>query len=469
MSRAPMEAVRDVVGPRSVPARVRESFAEFFHTEVAGAVVLLVAAVIALVIANSSWYLTWEHFWHLEAGVYLGELSLHASLLHWVDDALMAVFFFVVGLEIKREVLVGELSERRKALLPILAALGGMVVPAVIYLTLNFGGRGEHGWGIPMATDIAFAIGVMALLGDRVPAGLKVFLVALAIADDIGAILVIAVVYTSGLQWMWLGWAAVMFVLLIALNRFKVDSVLPYVVIGGLLWLATVMSGVHATIAGVLVAITIPATAKLDPLGFTAQTRDRLDRIEKANVPGAHVLCDDTQQLVALDIRKEARHTASPLQRLEFALHPWTTFVVLPLFALANAGVRLIGGNLSALVRTPIALGILIGLVAGKPIGIASVTWLATRIKVAELPAGVRWIHIVGAGMLGGIGFTMSLFIAGIAFRGSFETTEAKVAILGASVVAGVLGYLVLGSREARPRNPSAAAPGSSATLHGRP
>ena len=213
---------------------------------------------------------------------------------------------------------------------------------------------------------------------------------------------------------------------------------------GGLLWFAMLLSGVHSTIAGVLVAMTIPTTAKLDPLAFTAQTRERLDRIEAAHVPGAHVLCNDTQQLVALDIRSEARHTASPLQRLEFTLHPWTTFLSLPLFALGNAGVRLVGGNASELVRTPIAIGVLLGLVVGKPVGISAMTWLATKTGIAELPVGVRWSHVIGAGMLGGIGFTMSLFVASIAFRGQAETTEAKAAILFAPVIAGGLGYLML-------------------------
>jgi Na+:H+ antiporter, NhaA family len=444
VSRTPADVVREVVDPRSLPTRLREGFGEFLHTEIAGAVALLLATAVALLIANSPWWLAYEQFWHTEAGIYVGSMGFHESLVHWVNDALMALFFFVVGLEIKRELLVGELSERRKAVLPFLAALGGMLVPAIIYFALNAGGPGSHGWGVPMATDIAFAVGVMALLGDRVPTGLKVFLVALAIADDLGAIVVIAVAYTNNLQWSWLAWAVVMFVVLIALNRFKIDSPWPYFIIGGLLWFATLLSGVHSTIAGVLVAVTIPARAKLDPLVFTATTRERLDRIEEAHVPGAHVLCDDTQQHVALDIRREARHTASPLQRLEFTLHPWTTFLVLPLFALGNAGVRLVGENLPAVAGTPVALGVFLGLVIGKPIGIITMTWLATKARVAELPAGVRWSHVVGAGLLGGIGFTMSLFVTSIAFRGLLEIREAKAAILVASLVAGVLGYLML-------------------------
>jgi NhaA family Na+:H+ antiporter len=411
---------------------------------VAGAAALLAATLIALFIANSRWSTAYEALWHVEAGFTLGPYAFHESLLHWVNDALMALFFFVVGLEIKREFLVGELSQRRKAILPVLAAVGGMAIPALIYLTMNRAGAGSHGWGVPMATDIAFVIGVMALLGNRVPAGLKVFIVALAIADDIGAIIVIATFYTTGVKFGWLGLAAAFFVVLIVLNRRQVDSPWPYFLIGGMLWFSMLMSGVHSTIAGVLVAMTIPSVALVDPLDFTRTTRERLDRIEEAHVPGAHVLCEDTQQLVALDIRREARHTAPPLQRLEFALHPWTTFLVLPLFALGNAGVRLVGENVGALLTTPVALGVIFGLVFGKPIGVIGMTFVAVWSGVAELPDGVHWGHIAGAGVLAGIGFTMSLFVASIAFRGALEATEAKAAILVASVIAGALGYAVL-------------------------
>ena len=243
---------------------------------------------------------------------------------------------------------------------------------------------------------------------------------------------------------MWLGVAAALFLALLALNRFGVDSPVPYAAVGLVLWLAMLFSGVHATIAGVLVVFTIPAAAKLDPLAFTRSARSQLAAIEAANVPGAHVLADDGQQRCAYAIRAEARHTASPLQRLEFALHPWTTFLVLPLFALANAGVRVVGVNVSALLTQPVALGVLLGLVVGKPLGIMAMSWLAVRSRVADLPDGVGWAQIAGASMLGGIGFTMSLFIAGLAFGDSILGMEAKAAILLASLIAGVLGYLAL-------------------------
>lgn len=437
-------AAPDDVHPRPLPTRLREGLGEFLHTEVAGAVALLLATVAALAIANSPLYPAYESFWHTEIGFVVGQAHFEESAVHWVNDGLMALFFFVVGLEIKREFLVGELSERRKAILPILAAVGGMLMPAAIYFALNAGGAGARGWGIPMATDIAFAIGVMALLGDRVPPGLRVFLVALAIADDIGAILVIAIFYTAAIYWSWLALAVALFALLIGLNRFRVDSPWPYALVGMGLWFSMLMSGVHSTIAGVLVALTIPAVAKVDPMAFVDDTRKRLARIERAHVDAAHVLESDEQQHVAMAIRREARHTAAPLQRLEFALHPFTTFVVLPLFALSNAGVRFVGEDVGALLATPVALGVALGLILGKPIGITMMAWLAVKLRLADLPAGVGWSGVVGAGALGGIGFTMSLFVASIAFRGAEETVEAKVAILVASVLAGVAGYLLL-------------------------
>ena len=310
-------------------------------------------------------------------------------------------------------------------------------------------GPGANGWGIPMATDIAFAIGVMALLGDRVPPGLKVFLVALAIADDIGAILVIAIFYTASISWGWLGIAAALLAVLFAFNRSGVDGPVPYVGVGMIIWFAVFMSGIHSTIAGVLVAFTIPAVAKIDPMRFVDSTRGHLDRIVAAQGTSTHVLENNDQLLCAIDIRREARHTAAPLQRLEFALHPYTTFVVLPLFALSNAGVRFIGGDFAAAISTPIALGVLLGLVVGKPLGITLLSWAAIKLGMADLPEGVGWTQLVGAGMLGGIGFTMSLFVASLAFRGEAEINEAKTAILLASVLAGVGGFLVL--RYAKP------------------
>jgi len=425
-------------------AQERSGFAEFFHTETAGSIVLLTATVLAFALANSSLYSAMEALFQTEIGLHVGTWEFSLSVLHWIDDGLMAIFFFVVGLEIKREFIVGELAERRKATLPILAAVGGMVVPALVYLAFNLGGPGVHGWGVPMATDIAFALGVLALLGSRVPLGLRVFLTALAIADDIGAILVIAIFYTADVKLMWLGVVAVLFIVLLLFARRGVDSRWPYAIVGVGLWAAMLASGVHATIAGVLVAFTIPATARLAPLDFTTRTRVALDEIDTNAVPGEHTLVDETRVDVCTMIRRDALHTMAPLQRMESALHPWTTFVILPLFALGNAGVRLVGVDVGALLGSPVSLGIMFGLVVGKPVGIFAMTWLAVRLRVADLPEGVNWAHILGAGVLGGIGFTMSLFVANLAFAGGDQTAAAKVAILVASVVAGSAGYALL-------------------------
>ena len=373
-------------------ARIRQGFSEFFRAEAAGAVVLLAATILALVLANTPLQHAYESFFHTEIGFALGRWEFSLSLLHWVDDALMTLFFFVVGLEIKRELMVGELAQKRKAALPILAALGGMVVPAAIYLAINAGDSGANGWAVPMATDIAFAIGILALLGSRAPTGLRVFLTALAIADDIGAIVVIALFYTANVSMIWLAAVAVLFLVLLAFSRAGVDSPWPYAVVGIALWAAMYASGVHATIAGVLVALTIP----------------------------------------------------SSLQRMESALHPITTFIVLPLFALGNAGVRVVGTDVGAMLTSPVALGIVLGLVLGKPLGIVSMTWLAVRFRVADLPAGMNWHHVLGAGVLGGIGFTVSLFVANLAFTDAAHSAPAKAAILTASVIAGLAGYAML-------------------------
>ena len=361
------------------------------------------------------------------------------SIKHWVDDALMALFFFVVGLEIKRQFIVGELSTWRGAALPAFAALGGMIVPAAVYLAFNLSGPGANGWGVPMATDIAFALGVLALFGSRAPHGLKVFLAALAIVDDIGAVLVIALFYTAQIPAHWLLAALVLLAFLVLMNRSGVDEPFWYLGVASFMWFCVLNSGVHATIAGVIAAFAIPANARLTPTAFTNLCRIKIEEIDQMDVPGAHTLQDDRQQRKALEIRNAAIHSTAPLQRLEFVLHPVTAFLVLPLFALANANIRLVGSGDLAIHE--VGLGVFFGLVAGKPIGIALAAWFAVRAGLADLPRGVTWRHVIGAGMLGGIGFTMSLFVANLAFRIVGVANEAKVMILVASVVAGALGY----------------------------
>ncbi|HSK46467.1 MAG TPA: Na+/H+ antiporter NhaA [Coriobacteriia bacterium] len=429
----------------------KRGIGNFLEKETTGAVVLAIATVIALLIANSMWHDEFVHFWEIHAGFFVGGSAFEQSLLHWVDDALMALFFFVVGLEIKREFLVGELSTFRGAALPVVAAVGGMLVPALIFFALNAGTPEARGWGVPMATDIAFALGVLALLGPRVPVALKVFLSALAIADDLGAILVIALFYTAGIQVNWLFLALLPLAALIVMNKIGIDEPLAYLAVGTLLWFAILNSGVHATIAGVIAALTVPATARLSPLQFTQVCRVTIDEIDACDVPGAHTLEDNRQQRLALNLARVAEMSAAPLQRLEFAILPFTTFVVLPLFALANAGVRVVG-DVDIQLNSPVVLGVFGGLVIGKPIGITLASWIAVRTGLASLPTGVSWKHIVGAGMLGGIGFTMSMFVANLAFGAGGHGDDVKVAILVASITAGLLGFFWLSRlRESAP------------------
>ncbi len=386
---------------RPLPRGVLRPFQEFAKLESASGILLLACTSVALVWSNSRWGDTYLSFWGTELAVTVGKHGLAHSLIEWINDGLMAVFFLVVGLEIKREMLVGELSSPRRASLPILAAAGGMVVPAVIYSLLNGGTEAARGWGVPVATDIAFSLGALSLLGRRVPLGLKVFLAAFAIADDLGAVLVIALFYTGELSTIRLAFAGTVLVLLVLANASGLRHSMAYLLPGLLLWLALLGSGVHATITGVLLAFTIPA------------------RDDGGGAEG------------------------SLLRRLEQALHPWVSFLILPVFALANAGVDVVGELVPALSH-PVTLGVVLGLVIGKPIGIFSLSYLSVRARLAELPSGVSWSHLLGAGMLGGIGFTMALFVAHLAFGDSDLLDRAKVGVLLASVVAGAAGLGML-------------------------
>jgi Na+:H+ antiporter, NhaA family len=436
---------------RSYPTRIGDVLEDFHSYEASGAMTLLGATVLALVIANTPLRGVSEAFWQTHVGISVGHWEISKSLVHWVNDGLMALFFFVVGLEVKREVVVGELKTARQAALPLLAAIGGMVVPIGLYLALNTGREGAGGWGVPMATDIAFALGVLALLGSRAPSGLRVFLTALAIGDDIGAIVVIAVAYTSSVAWIWLALALLSLLALLLLNALGIDSSMPYWVVGLFVWICFLNSGVHSTLAGVLVALTIPTTSRCAPMEFVEQARAWLLRIASIDVEGEHVLVSDDQQHLARELQVGARWMQAPLQRMEHAMLPVTTYVVLPLFALANAGVSFTGNDAGHLLLGQVSLGVVLGLVVGKPIGIIAMTWLAVRLRIADLPTGVTWRHIVGVGVLGGIGFTVSLFIAGLAFEGEVLPTEAKLAILAASVVSGLIGWLILRSAAEAP------------------
>lgn len=425
--------------------RALKPFAKFAHTASSGGIVLLVCTAIALVWANSPWAASYHHLWELEIAVGAGPFSIRSTLHHLINDGLMAVFFFLVGLEIKREVLIGELASLRQAALPAAAALGGMVVPAAIYAALNAGGPGSAGWGIPMATDIAFALGVLALLGDRVPTGLKVFLAALAIVDDIGAVLVIALFYTSEVSWAALGFAGALLLLAAGANAVGVRRPAAYALIGLALWAAVLASGVHATVAGVLLAMTIPSRTRIDEDEFLLRARRSIGEFERGCGPGTTVLTNQVQQESLLTLEVLCEQAQAPLQRTERKLHGVVAFLIMPLFALANAGVRLGGGDFASALSSPVMLGVLLGLVLGKPLGITLFSWAAVRMGIATLPSRVTWRMVHGAAWLGGIGFTMSLFVAGLAFPDlPALLAAAKLGILAASLGAGICGWMLL-------------------------
>lgn len=435
----------DVFTPQArkgVVARVR--LMRFTESSTIAAGVMLVAAIAAVIIANTPANGAFAAFWETPLELSIGSFTLAFTFETFVNDFLMAIFFLVVGLEIKYEVTVGQLTSVRKALLPILAAFGGVAVPIVIYLAFNAGMDASGGWGIPTATDIAFALGILSILGPRVPAGLRVFLSTLAIADDIIAIVVIAIFYGHSPDVYWLVMVAVVFGVLLLMNRFHVYRIRWYIVLGLLLWFCVYMSGIHATIAGVLLAFAIPSRSPVRPDEFGKWTSDKLQR--------AHDGYDDSQPVLAQgeyidhidDISHLANYLTPPLSTLKKTIEPFSSFVVLPLFALANAGVTLVGTDMSQLLSSTAVLGVFFGLVVGKPVGIMLMSFITVKTRLSELPQGVTWGHMLGAAVLGGVGFTMSILVAGLAFDDALVTSEAKAAILAASLVAGVLGFLIL-------------------------
>lgn len=418
-------------------------FARFFRTEASSGVLLLGSALVALLWANSPFMHSYTALWELHLGVMVGGLELNKSLVEWINEGLMAIFFFVVGLEIKREVLMGELASPRRAALPVAAALGGMVVPASLYALVNAGGPGRAGWGIPMATDIAFALGILALFGHRMPTALKVFLTSLAIVDDLGAVLVIALFYTAELHWGALLVVLLCFLGLLLLNRLGVRRPLDYGLLGLALWGALLVSGVHATIAGVLVALAIPARGDIDSAEFHARAQTLVNDFGHAGYSATRMATNEQQQAVLGALEEAAEAFQLPSQRLEHALHPWVVYAIMPLFALANAGVALTGG-LPAGPGGRIALGVAVGLVVGKPLGILLGAWLATRLRLGALAPDLTWRLLGGVACLGGIGFTMSLFIADLAFGTNGALASAKLGILAGSLLSGTVGWLLL-------------------------
>ena len=439
---------------RYVPRRFVQPVLEFMRLEAAGGIIMLVAAVVAVVWANSP--IGDSYFAIFGATIEIGFGDFHFQHLSeltvqdWINDAAMVLFFFVVGLEIKRELVVGELRDPRAAALPAIAALGGMVVPAMLYLLFNSGGPGSAGWGIPMATDIAFAVGVVSMIGTRVPIGAKLFLLALAIVDDLGAILVIALFYTDELSFLWLLAGAVGLGVVVVMQRAGIRAMLAYVGVGTFVWLALLESGVHATIAGVALALMTPVRTLYSPRRFAPRATALVDRIDEYLPDEDDLQAVDHHTLDRVDsmlreLRHLAQETISPLDRLESTLAPWTSYVVVPLFALANAGVVIAFGDLGSLVTQDVTLGVALGLFVGKTVGVTGAAWLAVRLGLGRLPARTTWSHMVGVAMLAGIGFTVALFVSALSFPADAALgDQAKIGIFLASIAAGIGGFLWL-------------------------
>ena len=431
--------------PKPTKTPLQRPFQEFFSKEALSGLLLIFSTIVALIWANSALSSYYTGLWETIITVGVGAGSISKPLLLWVNDGLMAIFFFLIGLEIKRELLSGELSTRKKATLPVVAALGGAVIPALIYVFLNMGTAEVSGWGVPMATDIAFAIGILALLGSKAPLPLKIFVTALAIVDDLMAVLVIAAFYTAEISFVSLGVGIGFFALAVMVNKFGIHRTAVYVILGIATWVAFLKSGVHATLAGVLFAMAIPAKTKLTSSDFLRKGEDFIHAVRK------QVAEKKDQQTAIHYLEETSKKAQSPLHRMEHALHGWVAFGVMPIFALANAGVMISASVLSDVPGSMVFWGIFLGLLLGKPLGIVSMTWLAVKSKIAELPEGVTWRHVAGAGALAGIGFTMALFIANLAFADAVTLEIAKTAILAASFCSGLLGWILLSGTKERP------------------
>ena len=421
-------------------------FNTFFHNESTGGILLLICAVIAVTLASipgGEWF---DRLWETSASIGIGDFSIEMTLRYWINDALMAIFFFVVGLEIKREMLVGQLSSIKRSALPIVAALGGMLVPAGIYWACNAGHpESVQGWGIPMATDIAFAIGILSLLGDRVPPSLKVFLTALAIVDDIGAIIVLAVFYPAhALHLEFLAYAGIILAVLAAFNALKLKNKYLYIIPGIVMWYFTYRSGIHATIAGVLLAMVIPSKGSINEIRFQSRISLLLEKFKITSNRKTNVLTSPEQQHIIHSMSTELKSVDPLLHRFESKLHPIVTFIIMPLFALANAGVALDFSSISSGGLSPVTLGIVLGLLIGKPAGIFIFSFISIKMKLAARPTGVTWTQMASISILGGIGFTMSIFINNLAFSSGSLIDIGKISILIASASAALLGLLAM-------------------------
>lgn len=418
---------------------------DFTHSTTRAAFVMLLAAVAAVIIANTPVFEQFEEALHVEVGVFAGSRTAGMSVAHVINDLFMALFFLLVGLEIKYEMTVGELTNIRQAILPIMGAVGGVLAPIGVYLAFNAANpETAFGWGVPTATDIAFALGILALLGDRVPSGVRVFLSTLAVADDIIAILVIAIFYGHAPSIVWLVAAAVVLLALVAMNRAHVYALVPYLLVGAVLWYCVLMSGVHATIAGVLLAFAIPTGSRVNLHSFMDWSGRQVKQARDAYEPDAPLLGQDDYLKTVKNLSRVSRQVVPPAIRLEHRLHPWVYFAMLPLFALTNAGVRFVDADPAAIFADPVLFGVMLGLLLGKPAGIMLMSFLTVKLKAAKLPQGVTWMHMLGAGILGGVGFTMAIFVANLAFADPSHIATAKMGILLASLIAGVVGFLFL-------------------------
>jgi NhaA family Na+:H+ antiporter len=424
--------------------KVATPFEHFIHAQTTTGMILMFMTILALILANSPLTEHYAHFFHTKVNLDIGSWKLSHTIHHWINDGLMAIFFFIIGLEIKREISVGELSNIKVALLPILAAIGGMVFPALIYLSINSGTAGANGWGIPMATDIAFAISALVLLGKRVSPALVTFLVALAIVDDLGAVLVIAIFYTEQIHMIPLMLAGASFLILVSFNRFGIHMILPYFIVGLFLWFFMLESGVHATIAGVIAALAIPSKPKLSAVGFRKNAKNLLDEYDTYPIDSKKGM-NERQKAILLKLESDINAIGTPAARLERDLHLPVALVVIPLFALANAGIAIDFRSIGTTIMEPVSMGIMAGLILGKVLGIFGIAWLAIKLKIATLPQGSSMSQIFGVAFLGGIGFTMSIFVADLAFMHSQELIfQAKVGILAASLFAGLFGFFWL-------------------------
>jgi len=418
----------------------------FFRKEAASSILLIAATIIALIWINSSIGETYHSFWHTEVSFAFGHFHISKTLVHWINDGFMSLFFFTVGLEIKREILVGELATPKKALLPVIAALGGMIVPGLIYAALNIGLPTISGWGVPVATDIAFALGAVAVFGRRLPVGLRIFLAAFAIADDLGAVVIIAIFYTKGIVWSYLIISLFLILGLAVANFLWIRWTLVYAILGLAVWFFVLGSGIHPTIAGVIVSLFVPARGRYDTDNFLQNVRKITEKFECEDQSCGYSILLNQEHMHAVQALELACHDVeTPLQRLMHALHPWVAFLILPFFAMGNTGLTFHGIVFSEMVSNTVITGIIFGLVFGKPLGVMLFSYVSVKTGIASLPQGVRWSHIFGGAMLGGIGFTMSLFLADLSFSEPQILNYARIAILTGSIFSAVIGMTFLG------------------------